>query len=240
MTADARRAVARLIEDLQSIVGPRLRAVVVYGAHAGSGGHAAPREAVHALAIVEQPGFADLEACAARVGAWARHGLDTPLLLGAEEFRRSLDAFPFEFGAILAQYEVAHGSDPFDGLQVDRADLRRACEIQARSHLLHLREGYLETRGEPRAIADLVARSAAPLHALLASLARVDGADIGGAADLAAHAARQAGVPRETLAAVLEFGGGSMQATDAARLFPEYLNAVERVTAYVDRWTGAR
>ena len=39
-------------------------------------------------------------------------------------------------------------------LTVDPADLRRACEVQARSHLLHLREGYLETRGRADALAD--------------------------------------------------------------------------------------
>ena len=38
------------------------------------------------------------------------------------------------------------------------ADLRRACEVQARSHLLHLREGYLETRGRADALSDLIVR----------------------------------------------------------------------------------
>ena len=66
----------------------------------------------------------------------------TPLLLAAHEFGRSLDAFPFEFGAILADHVVVSGSDPFDGPPRRPADLRRACEVQARSHLLHLREGF--------------------------------------------------------------------------------------------------
>ena len=44
------------------------------------------------------------------------------------------------------------------------ADLRRACEVQARSHLLHLREGYIETRGRSDALAVAHCRgSAAPL-----------------------------------------------------------------------------
>ena len=72
----------------------------------------------------------------------ARRRARTPLLLAANELERSLDAFPREFGAILADHLVVAGSNPFDGLRVDPADVRRACEVQTRSHLLHLREGF--------------------------------------------------------------------------------------------------
>ena len=65
-------------------------------------------------------------------------------MLRGARVRESLDAFPLEFGAILADHAVVSGASPFDGLTVDAADLRRACEVQARSHLLHLREGYIE------------------------------------------------------------------------------------------------
>ena len=62
------------------------------------------------------------------------------------------------------------------GLDVDPADLRRACEVQARSHLLHLREGFLETRGQRRrARRCSIVRSAAPFAALLTSVARLQG-----------------------------------------------------------------
>src|SRR6185436_9820711 len=104
---------------------------------------------------------------------WQDAGLNTPLLVAEEEFGRSLDAFPFEFGGILADHVLVSGVDPFQGLRVDPADLRRACEVQARSHLLHLREGYLETQGRSDAIAELLSRSAAPLAALVKSVARL-------------------------------------------------------------------
>ena len=61
-----------------------------------------------------------------KLGAWHDAGLATPLLIAADEFARSLDAFPFEFGAILWDHVVVAGSNPFDGLSVKPADLRRA------------------------------------------------------------------------------------------------------------------
>ena len=85
-----------------------------------------------------------------------------PSILAAHEFERSLDAFPLEFGAIVADHVVVAGENPFVASTVEAADVRRACEVQARSHLLHLRQGYLEAGGNPDALAVLIVGSAAP------------------------------------------------------------------------------
>ena len=154
------------------------------------------------------------------MAVWHEAGLATPLILESPEFARSLDAFPFEFGAILADHVIVSGRNPFEGLHVDPADVRRACEVQARSHLLHLREGYIETQGRSDAVADLIARSAAPLSALLKSVARLNG---GGPVD-------------SVLAEVVALNGKALSSDIARRLFPEYLSAVEHLTNEIDRW----
>ena len=66
------------------------------------------------LVVVEALTPDDLRACAARVAAWHEAGLATPLILEAQEFARSLDAFPFEFGAILADHAIVSGANPFE------------------------------------------------------------------------------------------------------------------------------
>ena len=236
MTSDVRRTAESLANDLRAIVADRLRAVVVFGAHAGDEHGSATDDPVQTLAIVQALGFPDLEACARRMAAWNRRGLATPLVVASDEFARSLDAFPIEFGAILARHAVVAGVSPFEGLSVGIDDLRRASEVRARSHLLHLREGYLETGGDPAAIHALVARSAAPLRALLLNLARVDGLTATTAGALVTFAERAIG-PAPALGDVLglEAAGPS---SDAARLYPAYLAAVERLVAYVDRWSA--
>jgi hypothetical protein len=210
-------AVRTLERELKEIFGGRLRSLVVYAAAAG--GAATPT-----LAVVEGLTADDLRRCAARAGAWHDHGLATPLVLEAGEFARSLDAFPLEFGAILADHLVVSGANPFEDCRVDPADLRRACEVQARSHLLHLREGFIETEGRGDAIAGLIQRSAAPLAALLDSVRRLNAAN------------REDAV----LTRVMQLTASTPLSSDEARrLFPGYLAAIEALTRRIDQWSGA-
>jgi hypothetical protein len=225
-------AVQALERDLRAIFGDRLRSLVVYAAVGGD-------DRTSTLAVVDGLSADDLRACVGQVAAWDDAGLGTPLLVATHEFERSLDAFPFEFGAILADHAVVSGADPFTGLRVDPAHLRQACEVQVRSHLLHLREGFLETRGRGDALAELVLRSAAPLVALLQSVARLEGMQAPGAA-AAALVEQRTGVPSGSLARIAQLTGRKDLSSDEARgLFPGYLDAVQRLTAFVDSWRAA-
>jgi hypothetical protein len=224
-------AVRALDRDLRAVFGNRLRSLVAYGDAGGTHDPPAPT-----LAVVA----GDLRSCADRVASWHDLGLATPLVLHAQEFGRLLDAFPYEFGAILADHAVVSGENPFDGLRVGPAELRHACDIQARSHLLHLRQGYLETRGRGDALADLIARSAPPFVALVKSVARLQGEPSLDRAGAAALVERTLGLGAGTLGEIVKLHpGASPKSEDARRLFPGYLAAVERLTSYLDHWTAS-
>jgi hypothetical protein len=222
-----------LDQDLRAVFGDRLRSLAVYASIASD-------DRISTLAVVDGLSADDLRACAGRVAAWDDAGLATPLFVAADEFGRSLDAFPFEFGAILADYAVVSGADPFTGLRVDPAHLRQACEVQARSHLLHLREGFLETRGRSDALAELVLRSAPPLVALVQSVARLEDHTSASGEAAAAFVERQVGIAAGNLSRIAQLSGRQdLSSDDARRLFPGYLDAVQRLAAYVDRWRAA-
>jgi hypothetical protein len=230
--ADGVRALDR---DLRAVFGSRLRSLVAYGD--ASGKHDAPAPT---LAVVDDLTAGDLRTCADQVAAWHDLGLATPLVLHAREFSRLLDAFPYEFGAILADHAVVSGENPFDGLKVEPAELRHACEVQARSHSLHLRQGYLETRGRGDALADLIARSVPPFVALVKSVARLLGEPALDKAGAAALVERTLGLGAGTLGEIVNLRSGTSPRTeDARRLFPGYLDGVERLISYIDRWTAS-
>ena len=235
-------AVQTLERELREVFGSRLQSLVVYGQRtqprhhdAGDGHAAAP---THTLAIVDSMTPADLRACAGRVDAWHGAGLATPLLIASHEFEQSLDAFPLEFGAILADHSVVAGANPFASLAVDPADLRRACEVQARSHQLHLREGFLETRGRADALALLIVQSAAAFAALVVSIARLEGHATDDAGSAARHIERSLNTPGGGVAEITKLVGvHDITSAEAERLIGPYLDVTDRLVKYVDGWT---
>jgi hypothetical protein len=237
-------AVQTLERALREVFDTRLQSLVIYGQrtqhhqHADAGhGHQAPP--IHTLAIVDSLTPADLRACAVRIDAWHDAGLATPLLIAGHEFEQSLDAFPLEFGAILADHTVVAGANPFASLAVDPADLRRACEVQARSHQLHLREGFLETRGRADALAVLIMQSAAAFAALVISIARLEGHATDDPASAARHVERILNAPGIGVADIAKLVGvRDITSADAERLIGPYLTAIEMIVRYVDGWSS--
>lgn len=230
---------ARLRDDLQQIFGARLTALVAHGPrvrHAEGAGAGAPP--LTTLALVDGLSYGDLHACAQRARDWRADGLAVPLLLGPAEFARSLDAFPVEYGDIIAHHVVVLGRDPFEGLRVPDEDLRRACEAWGKAHLIHLREGFVEAGGDARRVAALIVASAPPFAALLAHIARLRGIVTPGARGLVEAAADIPGLPPHvvTQVAALE-AQPSLDADTATTLFPAYLDAVDALARYLDGWT---
>jgi hypothetical protein len=215
------------LQDLQRIFGERLQAVVAYGQ---PGASPAP-----SLALVRAITATDLDQCAARVASWHRAGCATPLLLTKDEFAGSLDAFPIEYGEIVETHRMVFGVDPFAGLTIRTEDLRRECETLVKSHLVHLRENYVECRGRQADVAALVAEAAPAFALILRRLARLDGAPAATNADLSSFAARRAGLDPRVVGDVLAMAGPN-SGVDAMRIYPEYLAAVEQLWGFIDRW----
>jgi hypothetical protein len=186
-----------LAAQLREVFGDRLRMVAGFG-------HAA-----HTLAIIDTVTPSDLDRCASFCPGWKKAGLPPPLLMPVEELPRALDAFPLEFSEILATRKIIAGADLLAALKVPMEDLRRACEVQARGHLVHLREGYIEASGNAKAVARLLDASKTPFRALVANAARLDGTSV------------------DALMSRIGPGG---------QTFREALTAADRLVEYVDRW----
>jgi hypothetical protein len=245
LTAAAAHAARRLEGDLKGIFSDRLQALLAYGHWVVPAGVSAddvpldPQDPVHTLALVSGLQYADLQACADASDSWEAHGLAMPLLLSRDEFIASLDAFPLEFGDILYRHVLLAGANPFAAVSVRSEDFRRACEVQARSHLIHLREGFLEANGSPHGVADLIRDSIPSFALLLASLARLNQADHDTIEDLARHAETRLGLSGALVRRLL-LQHGPFAPDDAAQLYPPYHEASARLASSVDRWHESR
>ncbi len=233
MTPDRRQACDRLVADVRRIFGPRLRSCTAYGEVSTNG------DPLTTLVLVDSLTADDLSACAALTAQWRRSGLAIPLIVPTAEFRASVDAFPLEYDTIRATHVLLAGAPPFDGVTIVPEDVRRACEVQVKSHLLHLRQGYLEAGGNMTAVSRLVSASAPALFALLQNLARLEGVSASTPAELARDAAARLGVPAGLVGDVLALAHKTAVPTvDPARLFPSYLEMMEVLAHRVDQWRG--
>jgi hypothetical protein len=233
MTDAARPKADFLVADLRSVFGQRLRSVVAYGPHLE--GHT--DTPLTCLALVASLTVDDLEGCARHAVRWRRDGIATPLVLPEEEFLQSLDAFPLEYGEIIRAHTLVYGDDPFAHVSISRDDLRRACETQIKSHLVHLREGFIEAAGKPTAVGELVAASAPAFAALLRNVARLSGVDTSERTQATVQGARAAQLPEGIVSQVLALEHpSSIPTVDRTRLFPEYVAAVEQLARAVDQW----
>ncbi len=217
-----RRAFERLAADVRRVLGSRLTAVVATG----------PASSV---VFVERLEPGDIVALGALVETWHHDDLETPLVLTDGEFLRSLDAFPLEYQALVDRHVVIAGDPPFAGAPIDPAHLRRACEVQAKAHLLHLRQGWLEAAGHDDRLADLIAASAGPLRVLLANVARLHGV-VPADTDAAINGARLAGLDTHLIAAVLALESHPEDAHSLVARMADYGAASEALWKYVDEW----
>lgn len=223
MSPGSRRAFERMAADGRRVLGARFVALVAYSA-------------TDAVIFGERIEAADLLALSTLASAWHHDELATPLVITTSEFRRSLDAFPIEYQSMLDRHVLVAGMNPFDGIQVLDADLRRACEIHAKSHVIHLRQGWIESGGDPSQLAALAVRSAAPLRALLAQLVRLNDLQAPDDAALAQAAGVLAGIPADLIGEVLALDHAPARATALVPRLPQYLQACEQLWAFIDRW----
>jgi len=207
--------------DVRRVFGSR------FVAHVASG-------QAHSAVFVTSISAGDLDALAPLSHAWHHDHLASPLLLTLEEFKRSLDAFPVEYQAIIDRHIVIAGIDPFGGLEAHAEDLRRACEIQAKSHVIHLRQGWIDAGGDTHALARVVEQSSAPLRALLMNVARLHG--LGSLDEAPLAAAELAGLPEPLIREVLALEQAPEKSTALAARSAEYLAASLQLWAFVDRW----
>jgi hypothetical protein len=228
------RALASLAGDLRRTFGARLRVLAAYGLTRRAAGD----EPLHTIALVESITFDDLAALAAAAPDWVRVGLAVPLVMPHEEFLRTLDVFPLEYDAILADHAVIEGADPFAAMRVAESDRRRAVEAQAKSHLVHLREGFLEGGRDPRSVAALIAASSPAFRTLLANMARLDGRAAASDEDIADAAEGSIGISAALVREVLASPAAASAAVDSTALLARYIEATERIWRYVDGWRG--
>jgi predicted nucleotidyltransferase len=218
-------------------LGGRLVSLVLYGS-AVRGGHVAGRSDVNTLLICDRADEALFQALERPLGPWLKAGHPAPLVFTRAEWRDSADVFAVEYEDIRAAHRVLAGGDPWDGLAVRPADVRRQLEHELRGKLVRLRQAYAAFAHDPARLTAAFTASVSGVLTMLRAALRLTGREAPAAPDaLVLAAAGAIGFPPAALDAFVTHaqGGARLRLAEQDLRAVAYLTALARVVEFVDR-----
>lgn len=252
-----------LVAKLQQVLGSNLKSVVLYGS-AVTGEFNQQHSDLNVLCVLDKLGATELARLNPAAQWWSRQGHPAPLVFSLAELRQAADVFAIELVDIKSGNRILAGEDVFAGLEVPMNLHRLQVERELRTNLIKLRQQYLVSRQDNKAILKLMTDSVSSFaslfrHALLAlgakpeapSAATHDPAPAAPGAVAASSSAETKPRKRDAvdqLAALLGFNAGGFHIVldvrqgrrraadvDVATTFHAYLDAVTRVAEEVDK-----
>ena len=152
------KLIDEFVERMRAAAGTNLLAAILYGSVA-AGDYVADHSDVNLLCVVRETSFAAMEALAPALEWWRKQKHRMPLLMSAEEMRRSADVFSIEFLDMRRHYRVLWGEDVLKTLEIPMRLHRAQVEYELREKTILLRQGLLAVGGNAAAKWDLLLRS---------------------------------------------------------------------------------
>jgi hypothetical protein len=226
-----------LVTQLRAAYGSVLRSVVLYGsAAAGESEHVAKKSDYNVLVIVDDVPLERLRELSAVTRAWREAGNHPPMTFTQREWAGSSDVFAMEYADILERNRVLFGESPFEGVSVERRDLRLQVEREAMGVLLRLRGGVLLAGTDSAEQLKLMTASISALMIVFRGILRLEGRKPGhGYAEIAREVAALAGIDAAPFVAVAgqQRDSKTISKDRAREVLGAYLDGMEAVAAYV-------
>jgi predicted nucleotidyltransferase len=224
-------------ENLKTVCGDNLKAVVLYGS-AAAGDYTAKGSDYNVLIVLNDLRPAVLRQLSKPVARWEKSGNPVPLLFTRKRLAEAADVFPIELLDMHDARKVLFGDDVIQGLEISTANLRLQVERELRSAQIQLCRGYLSASGNPRRMTALLTGSFSGVLTLFRAALRlfenpVPAEKFQALEKLNGHVSVKLEVFRQIQA--LKTGALKIKKVDADRLFEEYLKSIEAVVDAVDR-----
>lgn len=229
-----------LVTQLRAAFGSALKSVVLYGSAAA--GEQNKRSDQNVLVIVDELDPQHLTAASATSRAWTEAGNPAPLTLTTREWHGSSDIFPMEYADILDRHRLLFGNPPFDGIRVDRRDLRLQLEQEAMGKLLKLRQGVLASGNDEQRQLELLAASVSAIMIIFRAFLRLHGdAPPTDNVALSEAAARRASFDAAPFITAVRHrrGEAPLKPADVRPVLTGYLHGMEQLVSHLDRYDAS-
>jgi predicted nucleotidyltransferase len=231
------KLIDEFVERMRAAAGTNLLAAILYGSVA-SGDYVADYSDVNLLCVLRETSFAAIESLAPAIEWWGKQKHRMPLLMGAEEIRRSADVFSIEFLDMRRNYRVLWGEDVLKTLEIPMRLHRVQVEYELREKTILLRQRLLMVAGNAEAKWELLLRSLPAFatlfrHALIA----LGDAGAGSKREAAAVLAGKVGIDAGVFSELLDIRERKKdrKSANVDEIFARYLKLAEQVTAVVDK-----
>jgi predicted nucleotidyltransferase len=235
------KLIDEFVERMRTAAGTNLVAAILYGS-AAAGDYVAGYSDVNLLCVLGETSFAAIEALAPPIAWWEKQKHRMPLLMSADEMRRSADVFSIEFLDMRRHYRVLWGEDVLKTLEIPLRLHRAQVEYELREKTILLRQRLLMVSGNAKAKWELLLRSLPAFgtlfrHALIA----LGDAGAGSKREAAAVLAGKLGIDTSVFGELLDIRERKKDPKTAQvdEMFARYLKLVEQVTAAVDKMLEA-
>jgi predicted nucleotidyltransferase len=231
------KLIDEFVERMRTAAGTNLLSAILYGS-AAAGDYVADHSDVNLLCVLGETSFAAIEALAPAIEWWAKQKHRPPLLLSAEEIRRSADIFSIEFLDMRRHYRVLWGEDVLKTLEIPMRWHRAQLEYELREKTILLRQQLLLSSGKSEAKWELLLRSLSAFgtlfrHALIA----LGDAGAGRKRESAVALAAKLGIDASVFGELLDIRERKKdrKSVNVDEIFARYLKLVEQVTGAVDK-----
>ncbi len=231
------KLIGEFVERMRAAAGKNLRSAILYGS-AVAGDYVADYSDVNLLCVLGETSFAAIEALGPAIAWWGKQKHRVPLLMSAEEMRRSADVFSIEFLDMRRHYRVLWGEDILQTLEIPMRSHRVQVEYELREKTILLRQRLLMAGRNTEAKWELLLRSLPAFgtlfrHALIA----LGEAGAESKRDAAAALASRLGIDTRVFSELLDMRERKKDRKTAKvdELFARYLTLAEQVTAAVDK-----
>lgn len=225
------------VKEVKEVFGDHLEGLLLYGS-AVRGEFLRGRSNLNILLLVSSCDSTVLKQYSALHRRWSKEQIVVPLFLTEEELRMSAAVFPLEFKEIQEYHRVLDGRDPFIGFHVKTDRLREAVVQGLTSHIVRLRQRYVEGGGTDEATTILLPLSITSTIPLLRGVRRLLGRPPLSHSDaVISDVGEQLNLDLQGLldAWLLKRGQISPGPREVPRLFDRYLQATILVTRAVEQ-----
>ena len=235
LPGDTQKLLQTYVKEVTGTFGEQMEGLLLYGS-AVRGEFLPGRSNLNILLLVSSYDSAVLKQYSVLHRRWSKEQIMVPLFLTEEELHLSAAVFPLEFLEIQEQHRVLGGRDPFIGFHVKTDRLRDAVVQGFASHLVRLRQRYVEGGGGDEATTILLPLSITSILPLLRGVQRLLGRPPLAHSDaVISDVAEQLKLDLQGLldAWLLKRGQVSPGPHEVPRLFDRYLQAATRLTRAV-------